>query len=571
MMDSGPSVIGSIAELKEMSDNCPDDIELHRPYIDEITFPCPKCGKTMKRVPEVIDCWFDSGAMPFAQHHYPFENKELFEQQFPAQFISEAVDQTRGWFYSLMAISTFIKGKAPYKNVLVNDLVLDKEGKKMSKHKGNTVDPFNLFDKYGADATRWYLLSVSPVWLPTKFDEDGLKDVQGKFFGTLRNVYNFFVLYANTDDIDAKECFVPYEKRPELDCWILSRYSRTLKDATAAMEDYDHNSFVKIVSDFVQEDLSNWYIRRARRRFYAEVMDEDKKAVYATTYEILVGLARMIAPVAPFISDEMYINLTGEESVHLASYPKAEESLLDADLEERMDLVRKIVTMGRGVREKTRIKVRQPLSELLVDGAYEEKIGYMADLIREELNVKKIRFEHEMDSYISYTLKPDFRAAGPVLGSKIKAFGAAIAKLDPKEALAKLAKGSLKLNLNGEDTEITENMVSSSVTAKEGFDVALENGVCVILDTQITEDLVEEGLARELISKIQQMRKAKDFEMMDRIKIRLCADDAVRAAAESFADYIMSETLADSIEAKEGLEICDINGHKTGIDVERVQ
>ncbi|MBQ1712426.1 MAG: class I tRNA ligase family protein, partial [Firmicutes bacterium] len=446
-----------------------------------------------------------------------------------------------------------------------------KEGKKMSKHKGNTVDPFALFDKYGADATRWYLLSVSPVWLPTKFDEEGLKDIQGKFFGTLRNVYNFFVLYANTDDIDAKDCFVPYGKRPELDRWILSRYNRTLADATEAMENYDHNSFVKIVQDFVQEDLSNWYIRRARRRFYAEGMDEDKKAVYATTYEVLEGLARIMAPVAPFISDEIYTDLTGAESVHLADFPKADVTLLDSELEERMDIVRRIVTMGRGVREKTRIKVRQPLSELLIDGKFEEKIGYMSDLIKEELNVKAIKFEKEMDNYINYTLKPDFRAAGPALGAKVKAFGAAIAKLDPKKALAELAeKGKLVLELNGEATDITPELVSSSVKAKEGFDVALENGVCVILDTQVTEDLKAEGLARELVSKIQQMRKAKDFEMMDRINIFVDADADVAAAIESFKDYIMSETLADGISAKSGLETFDINGHKTGIDVERI-
>ncbi|MCR5010592.1 MAG: class I tRNA ligase family protein, partial [Clostridia bacterium] len=564
--------VGSREELVELAmEDIDESIELHRPYVDDVHIKC-ECGGKMNRIPEVMDCWFDSGAMPFAQMHYPFENKEEFDKEyFPADFICEGIDQTRGWFYSLMAISTFIKGKAPYKNVLVNDLVLDKEGKKMSKHKGNTVDPFALFDKYGADATRWYLLSVSPVWLPTKFDEEGLKDIQGKFFGTLRNVYNFFVLYANTDDIDAKDCFVPYGKRPELDRWILSRYNRTLADATEAMENYDHNSFVKIVQDFVQEDLSNWYIRRARRRFYAEGMDEDKKAVYATTYEVLEGLARIMAPVAPFISDEIYTDLTGAESVHLADFPKADVTLLDSELEERMDIVRRIVTMGRGVREKTRIKVRQPLSELLIDGKFEEKIGYMSDLIKEELNVKAIKFEKEMDNYINYTLKPDFRAAGPALGAKVKAFGAAIAKLDPKKALAELAeKGKLVLDLGGEATDIAPELVSSSVKAKEGFDVALENGVCVILDTQVTEDLKAEGLARELVSKIQQMRKAKDFEMMDRINIFVDADADVAAAIERFKDYIMSETLADGISAKSGLETFDINGHKTGIDVEKI-
>ena len=564
--------VGSRKELVELAmEDIDESIELHRPYVDDVHIKC-ECGGKMSRIPEVMDCWFDSGAMPFAQMHYPFEHKEEFDKEcFPADFICEGIDQTRGWFYSLMAIATFIKGKAPYKNVLVNDLILDKNGKKMSKHKGNTVDPFDLFDRYGADAVRWYLLSVSPVWLPTKFDEDGLKDTQGKFFGTLRNVYNFFVLYANTDDIDAKDCFVPYDKRPELDRWILSRYNRMLKAATEAMDTYDHNSFVKIVQDFVQEDLSNWYIRRARRRFYAEGMDEDKKAVYATTYEVLTGLARIMAPVAPFITDEMYVNLTGEESVHFASFPKTDESLLDDDLEKRMDIVRKIVTMGRGVREKTRIKVRQPLSELLVDGKYEGEIGYMADLIKEELNVKTIRFEKEMDNFINYTLKPDFRAAGPALGAKVKAFGGAIAKLDPKKALAELAeKGKLVLELNGEATDITPELVSSSVSAKEGFDVALEDGVCVILDTQVTEDLKAEGLARELVSKIQQMRKSRDFEMMDRIRIFLDADGEVKKAAELFRDYIMSETLADELTEKSCPETFDINGHKTGIDVEKI-
>ena len=564
--------IGSRAELVEKAiEKIDENIELHRPYVDEVHLRCPECGKEMSRIPEVMDCWFDSGAMPFAQRHYPFEHKEEFDTEFfPADFICEGIDQTRGWFYSLMAISTFIKGKAPYKNVLVNDLVLDKEGKKMSKHKGNTVDPFALFDKYGADATRWYLLSVSPVWFPTKFDEDGLKETQGKFFGTLRNVYNFFTLYANTDDIDAAKCFVEYEKRPELDRWILSKFNHLATASTAALEDYDHNTFVHLIQNFVIEDLSNWYIRRARRRFYAEGMDEDKKAVYSTTYEILVGLAKLIAPIAPFISDEMYTKLTGEYSVHLADYPKTNEKLFDDALEERMDLVRQIVAMGRGIREKTKLKVRQPLSELLVDGAFEDKIGYMADLIKEELNVKNVVFEKKMDTYINYQLKPDFRAAGPILGSKIKEFGSAIAKIDPKEVLAKLENDAkIVLGLGGEDTEITKDMVNVSVSAKEGFDVAHEGGVSVILNTDITKELIDEGLAREIISKIQQMRKNKNFEMMDRIKIFVESDDEVAEAIEKFKDYICSETLSDAVEKKSGLEKFDINGHETGIDVEK--
>ncbi len=564
--------IGSRRELAEKAiEDIDESIELHRPYVDEVHIVCPVCGKTMSRIPEVMDCWFDSGSMPFAQRHYPFEHKEEFEREyFPADFICEGIDQTRGWFYSLMAISTFVMGRAPYKNVLVNDLVLDKEGKKMSKHKGNTVDPFALFDKYGADATRWYLLSVSPVWFPTKFDEDGLIDVQGKFFGTIRNVYNFFTLYANTDDIDASACFVDYASRPELDRWILSKYNRLVKNVTEAMDSYDHNRSVRMIMDFVNEDLSNWYIRRARRRFYAEGMDEDKKAVYSTTYEVLTGLSKLMAPFAPFITDELYVALTGEETVHLADYPKADEALIDGDLEERMDLVRSIVNMGRGIREKARIKVRQPLGKLLVDGKYREKIGYMSGLVEEELNIKQVVFEDDMDTFLNYQLKPDFRVAGPLLGAKIKAFGAAAAKLDPKEVLEKLSSdGKIVLELNGEPTDITPEMVSVNVSAKEGFTAAQEGALCVILDTTVSQELIDEGLARELISKVQQMRKQKDFEMMDRIDIFVSADDAVKAAIAKHSEYIMKETLADSITERGGLEEFDLNGHSTGIDVVR--
>ncbi|MCF0151548.1 MAG: isoleucine--tRNA ligase [Firmicutes bacterium] len=564
--------IGSRAELAEKAiEDIDDTIELHRPYVDDVHIKC-SCGAVMSRIPEVMDCWFDSGAMPFAQRHYPFENKEVFEKEFfPADFICEGIDQTRGWFYSLMAISTFIMGRSPYKNVLVNDLVLDKEGKKMSKHKGNTVDPFALFDKYGADATRWYLLYVSPVWVPTKFDEDGLIEVQGKFFGTLRNVYNFFTLYANNDNIDAAACFVDYAKRPELDRWILSRWNSLIKTVTEAMDAYDHNKTVHAIQDFVAEDLSNWYIRRARRRFYAEGLDDDKKSVYATTYEILAGLAKLMAPFAPFITEEIYGNLTGE-SVHLALYPKADEALIDGQLEERMDIVRSAVTMGRGIREKTRIKVRQPLSQLLLDGKFEEKIGYMTDLIKEELNVKQVVFEQNMDEYLNYTLKPDFRAAGPVLGKNIKAFGATIAKADPKAVMEELEKnGKIVLDLNGENVDIAAEMVSVSLNAKEGFTAAQENGLVVILDTEVSQELLDEGLARELISKVQQLRKSSGFDMMDHIVISIEADEEVTKAVELWKAFICSETLADSIVAASGIEnVEDLNGHKTGVAVERI-
>ena len=565
--------VGSREQLvNDAIEDIDESIELHRPYVDDVHITCPDCGKPMTRVTEVMDCWFDSGAMPFAQWHYPFENKEAVETKlFPADFICEGIDQTRGWFYSLMAIATFIMGKSPYKNVLVNDLILDKEGKKMSKSRGNTVSPFELFDKYGADATRWYLLSVSPAWSPTKFDEDGLIDVVSKFFGTLKNVYNFFVLYSNQDDMDPAALDVPYENRPELDRWILSKYNQLVKDVTEYMDSYDHMKSVRAMTDFVAEDLSNWYIRRARRRFFAEELTEDKKSAYATTYEVLVGVAKLIAPFAPFLSDEIYTNLTGEETVHVAYFPKADETLIDKGVEERMDLVRALVTLGRGTREKEKIKVRQPLGSVLVDGKYESIISDLTDLIKEELNVKEVVFEKELDKYMNFSLKPNFRAAGPVFGSKVKAFGGAMAKVNAAEFVAQMeAEGKVAIDLDGETFEVTRELVDIRIAAKEGFAVAMENNIFTIVDTTLTDELIDEGLARELISKVQQMRKQKDFEMMDNITITIEADDAVKAAVAKHAEYIQKETLAVAIAEAEVAEKFDLNGHKTGIAVERV-
>ncbi len=564
--------IGSREELVEKAQEDIDtSIELHRPYVDDVHLTCPHCGKPMTRIPEVMDCWFDSGSMPFAQQHYPFENKENFDDCFPADFICEGIDQTRGWFYSLLAISTFIMGKAPYKNVLVNDLILDKEGKKMSKSKGNTVDPFALFDKYGADVARWYLLYTSPAWSPTKFDEEGVQEIQSKYFGTLRNVYNFFVLYSNTDDVDIAGLQIAPKDRPELDRWILSRFNALVRDVTAAMDNYEHMKAVKKITEFVAEDLSNWYIRRARRRFYAEEMTEDKKAVLLTTYEMLRGAALLSAPFAPFIADEMYTKLTGEESVHLAFFPEAEEALIDTDLEEKMELVRTIVTLGRGEREKEKIKVRQPLSEILVDSRYEEQIGDMVQLIMEELNVKAVVFEKNMDTYMNYSLKPDFRKAGPVLGGKVKEFGKALAAADAKEVIARLgADDKIVLSLGGEDTEIPGDLIEVRVTAKEGFAVGTDRGVFVILGTQLTPELISEGLARELISKVQQMRKQKNLEMMDNIYIHINCDEESKAAFEEHRDYIMKETLALQLNyTADSLEEFKLNGHITGIAVEK--
>ena len=550
------------------------DIELHRPYVDDLTIKCPECGKTMHRIPEVMDCWFDSGAMPFAQWHYPFENSENFDELFPADFICEGIDQTRGWFYSLMAISTIVKGCAPYRNVLVNDLILDKNGKKMSKHVGNTVNPFEMMDKYGADAVRWYLVYGSPAWTPTRFDEDGVREVISKVFSTLRNTYNFFCLYANIDKVELSMLDVPYDDRAELDKWILSKYNRLIADTTKSMDEYDHMRTVRAIGEFIDEDLSNWYIRRARRRFFAEGAGEDmsidKRAAYATTYEVLTGVARMMAPVAPFISDEIYTKLTGEQTVHTAYYPEVNEDLIDKKAEERMDLVRTLVNLGRSTREQEKLKVRQPLSKVIVDGNYRELIGDLTGLITEELNVGEVQYEDDLDKYMNFEIKPNFRAAGPVLGKKVKDFGKRLTEINAKELLGSINEDHIMMTLGDEEFEITEDMLDVRISSKEGFVVGMDNNVFVILDTTLTQELIDQGYVREVISKIQQLRKQADFEMMDEIKISLCADDDIKAAVEGAKEFIMDETIAKSLEYAEGLPEFDINGHKTGIAVEKL-
>jgi len=567
--------VGSRKELVERAiEDIDESIELHRPYVDEVHLRCEKCGGRMTREKDVIDVWFDSGAMPFAQHHYPFENKDNFDKLFPADFICEGIDQTRGWFYSLLAISTFVTGKSPYKNVLVNDLILDKDGKKMSKSRGNTVDPFDMFDKYGADALRWYLVYVSPPWTPTKFDEDGIKEIESKFFRSIRNVYNFFSLYANTDNIDPREFFIEYEDREELDKWILSKYNNLVKQVRSDMEVFELTKVVRAIQEFVVEDLSNWYIRRSRRRFWSTELDNSKKAVYNTTYEILVGISKMIAPFVPFIAEELYRNLTENESVHLDYYPEANESLINPELEEKMDLVRDLVRLGRASRESVKIKVRQPLREVLIDGKYEDKIKDLVPLIKEELNVKEVVFEKDLSKFMNYSLKPNFKVVGPILGSKVKSFGKALNELDPHETVEKLEnEGKIVLNLDGEDVDILKDYVLVTISSKEGFDVAMENNLFIILDTTLTQDLINEGYAREFISKVQQMRKNNDYDVLDNINIYYDSDEEVDEAIRLFEDYIKSETLALSIEKikDETLEKQDINGHMTGIRIEKVK
>ena len=568
------TTIGSRKELKEKAIETIDEtIELHRPYVDDVHIECEHCKKPMTRVKDVVDVWFDSGAMPFAQHHYPFEHKDDFDGLFPADFICEGIDQTRGWFYSLLAISTFMTGKTPYKNVLVNDLILDKDGKKMSKSKGNTVDPFALFDQYGADVLRWYLLYVSPPWVPTRFDVEGLKEVQSKFFGTIKNVYNFFVLYANTDDINPREFYVEPKDRAELDCWILSKFNRLKQEIEQDLAVFEVTKVVRNIQDFVNEDLSNWYIRRSRRRFWETGLTEDKKSVYNTTYEILVELSQMIAPFAPYLSEEMYRNLTGNLSVHLSTYPVCDETMLDTALEEKMDLVKNLVTLGRASREKVKIKVRQPIQKVLVDASYEEIMGDLVPLMKEELNVKEVVFSSDLQQYISYRLKPNLPVLGRLLGAKMRFFQKELAQLDAKEVVESLHLGKeVTMNLDGEPFTLSEEHVLITIDSKEGFDVESHEGLFIILDTQLTDELIEEGFVREFISRIQQMRKANDYEMMDHIRIFYTATETLTKAIENHAEFIKSETLADELvcEAKEGMKEETLNGEATSLFVERV-
>ena len=564
-------MIGSRKELAEKAiESIDESIELHRPYVDDVHIKCPECGGVMTRVKDVIDCWFDSGSMPFAQYHYPFENEELWKTQFPADFIAEGIDQTRGWFYSLMVISVFVTGKSPYKNVLVNELLLDKYGKKMHKSKGNSVEPFSLIEEYGADTIRWYLPYVSPVWTPIKFDEDGLKEVYSKFFNTLKNTYNFFALYANTDEVDARKLKVKYDDLEEIDKWLLSKYNKLVKYTTDAYEEYDLNKVVRSITDFVSEDLSNWYIRRNRRRFWAHDLDTSKKAVYKTTYDVLVGLTKLIAPVVPFISEEIYTALTNKESVHLAKFPKCDDKLIDEKIEEKMDLVRDLISLGRNVREEAKIKVRQPISEAILDGKNKNIIGDLTELIKEELNVKEIKFVDDLSIYMNYEVKPNFKVCGPLLGSSIKSFQGYVKNFNYGD-IKNLEEGNeVKINLDGKEITITYDMLDVRITSKEGFNSTHEGNNFIVLNTTLNKDLINEGIARELISKIQQLRKNKDFNIVDRINIYYSHNDEIEEAIEEYRDMIMKDTLAEQIDERNDLtEEFNINGIEVKLDVVR--
>ena len=564
-------MIGSRKELVAKSiEEIDESIDLHRPYVDNVHITCPDCGKEMSRVKEVIDCWFDSGSMPFAQYHYSFENKELFEEQFPANFICEGIDQTRGWFYTLLLISTFVTGKAPYKNVLVNDLLLDKFGKKMSKSKGNIVEPFTTMKKYGADTIRFYLPYVSPVWSPIKFDDDGLKEVYSKYLSTFKNAYSFFEMYANADKIDPREYNIPVAKRDLTDRWLLSKLNHMVKDVTEGYEKYDLNIVVHKIVDFINDDFSNWYIRSNRRRFWASELTEDKKAVYLTTYETLLTLAKITAPVTPYISEEIYQNLTGKTSVHLEDFPKVDEELLSKDLEQRMELVRDICSLGRNAREDAAIKVRQPLNFMILPLVDEAVIEDFESIIKEELNIKEIVYKDDMTEYMDYIVKPNFKVVGKVFGPKMKDFQEAVSKLNIND-VNKIKAGYFKMNFLGEEIDVTEDMILTTLKNKKGYCAASNGKTSIVLDTSLTEDLILEGLAREVVRKVQSLRKEADFVITDHINLYYHGDEMFDKMLASYDEYIKNETLADSLLEDQNIEKdMELNDIVVGLRVERI-
>ena len=563
-------MIGSRKELTQMSiEEIDESIDLHRPYVDDVHLKCPKCGKPMTRVVDVIDCWFDSGAMPFAQYHYPFENKELFEEQYPADFISEGIDQTRGWFYVLLVIGTFVTGKSPYKNVLVNDLILDKYGKKMHKSRGNSVNPFITMEKYGADTIRWYLPYVSPVWTPIKFDEEGLKEVYSKFISTLKNTYSFFEMYANADEVDPRTYEVAYEDRDITDKWLLSKLNKLVRNVTDAYDKFDLTLVVRGVTNFINEDLSNWYIRGNRRRFWESELTLDKKAVYLTTYEVLLTLSKLIAPLTPYIAEEIYTKLTDKESVHLEDFPVCDESLINEEIEAKMDLVRDICSLGRFAREEAKIKVRQPISELILAHDNKALVSSLEDMIKDELNIKNILYIEDMTKYMDYIIKPNFREVGKTLGPKIKLFQEELSKLD-NEQIEQIKNGPLEMNLDGEILEVNASMVDITVKVKEGYCSSNNGKTFVILNTELTDELITEGIARELIRKIQSLRKEADLVITDHIKVYYNGSDAIDHAIEVHNEFIKGETLANEIIKDESLtESYDINDIETFIKIEK--
>ena len=569
--------IGSKKELHERSDDCPEEIELHRPFIDKVTIRCPKCGKPMHRVPEVIDCWFDSGSMPFAQYHYPFENKEYFEKHFPAQFISEAVDQTRGWFYSLMAISTLLFNKAPFENVIVLGHVQDENGQKMSKTKGNAVDPFEALSKYGADAIRWYFYINSAPWLPNRFHGKAVQEGQNKFLGTLWNTYAFFVLYANIDNFDPTRYTLDYEKLPVMDKWLLSKMNSMVKAVDDNLGNYRIPEAARALEEFV-DDMSNWYVRRSRERFWAKGMEQDKINAYMTLYTALVTVSKAAAPMIPFMTEEIYQNIvvkvdpSAPESIHLCDFPKVESAQIDPELERDMDEVLKVVVLGRACRNKANIKNRQPIAKMYIK-APQTLPEYFTDIIRDELNVKAVAFTDNVGEFISYSFKPQMRTVGPKYGKLLGKIRQLLPALDGTAAMNELkTTGALHLDVDGTDVVLAEEDLLIETAQTEGYVSESNADIAVVLDTNLTPELVEEGFVRELISKIQTMRKEAGFEVMDKITVSAMGNDKIDAILKKYEDQIKDEVLAVTVvygEVSGYSKEWSINGEQVTLGVER--
>ena len=570
--------IGSRAELQELSDNYPEGgVELHRPFIDEVTFPCEKCGGTMKRVSEVIDCWFDSGAMPFAQHHYPFENKDKFEAQFPAQFISEAVDQTRGWFYSLLAESTLLFNKAPYENVIVLGHVQDENGQKMSKSKGNAVDPFDALETYGADAIRWYFYINSAPWLPNRFHGKAVQEGQRKFMGTLWNTYAFFVLYANIDNFDATKYTLEYDKLPVMDKWLLSKMNSVIKEVDDDLANYRIPEAARALQEFVDE-MSNWYVRRGRERFWAKGMEQDKINAYMTLYTALVTISKVAAPMIPFMTEQIYRNLVcsidanAPESVHLCDFPVADESMIDKKLEEDMEAVLKTVVLGRACRNTANIKNRQPIATMFVKAPF--TLGeFYQEIIEDELNVKKVIFTDEVRDFTTYTFKPQLRTVGPKYGKQLGGIQKYLGSVDGNDAMDILKeKGALTFDVDGTEVSLAEEDLLIDMKQKEGYVTEADNTVTVILDTNLTDELIEEGFMYEVISKVQTMRKDSGFEVMDHIKVYINGNDRVADVVKKNENAISVKVLADEIvygASCDGAKNWNVNGEDVTIGVQK--
>ncbi len=569
--------VGSREELEKLSGNpAAKTVELHRPYIDEITCTCPECGKTMKRVPEVIDCWFDSGAMPFAQHHYPFENKELFEAQFPAQFISEAVDQTRGWFYSLMAESTLLFNKAPYENVIVLGHVQDENGQKMSKSKGNAVDPFDALATYGADAIRWYFYINSAPWLPNRFHGKAVMEGQRKFLGTLWNTYAFFILYANIDDFDATKYVLEYDKLPVMDKWLLSKLNTAIKEVDENLDNYRIPEAARVLDNFVDE-MSNWYVRRCRERFWAKGMEQDKINAYMTLYTALVDICKCAAPLIPFMTEEIYLNLvrtndkTAPESIHLCDFPAADDAMIDKKLEENMEEVLDIVVMGRAARNAANIKNRQPIGTMYVKAPHTLE-EYFKNIIEDELNVKEVVFKEDVSDLTSYSFKPQLKTVGPKYGKQLGGIREYLSAVDGTQAMKQLkAEGALRFEVDGVEISLGEEDLLIDVAQKAGFVTEADNYVTVVLDTNLSPELIEEGFVYEVISKIQTMRKDAGFEVMDHIKVAINGNEKVAGIVEANKAAISEKVLADEIVTDQNFAVSkewNVNGEKVVIGVE---